>query len=286
MKIDSYLLLGLVIFGIIACNRGNDDAKPPVVEPPKTSTPATISISTEKNISNLQVGEMFPIKFNIVDSDTLDATYVIRPETENAVFHQKLGVDFELKEEVMKSNTPSDSLVLTSVKKINLTPKQLQGKFFIHILRPGSFQHKYILEKYVKGVKKEETAVDFLFSAVKITAWTYHEEVRPPGTWNRSVHRRYWKFVIDDGKEKFDNYLTTDKRKTHTYTALYAGRTYHEGDGSISADVEKEYRASEDRKKTAPDIPSMVIENITIQQKQPDGMLNNITYKNIPVEIR
>lgn len=285
MSIYKNFLMSLVALAIVvSCNR--DDAKSPNEESPKPSTPVHFSISAKNNVSNLQVGNMLPVNFSITDTDTLNATYVIRPETENAVFHQKLGVDFLLKEEVMKKKGILGNTVFASVKEIKLTPKQLKGVFFIHILRPGSFQHKYILEKYVNGVKKEETSEPLLFSAVKITAWTYREEVRSAGTWNHSIHRRHWKFIIDDGKEKFDNYLTSGKNKTHTYKVLYAGKTYQEGDGSISADEEKEYRAYEDRKKTAPDIPSRVIENITIQQKQPDGMINNITYENIPVEIK
>lgn len=282
---EKILLNFIILLAFVSCDRDKTQSHDDQL--PKNTTPVSFNISTDKNLSNLQVDDMLPVKFNITDSDTLNVTYVIKPETENAVFHQKLGVDFYLKQKKTNGNSNSFfSSSFTSVQEIKLTPKQLNGTFFIHILRPGTFQHKYILEKYVNGVKKEETSKLLVFSAVKITAWTYHQEVRSPGLFQHSIHRRYWIFTIDDGHEQFDNYLTTGNGKTHTYTALYAGINHHQGDGSISAHQEKEYRFQEEKEVTAPDIPSLVIESLSVQQKQPDGTINNIVYKNIPIEIK
>lgn len=274
MKRISLLLLVLGVF--ISCHREDSTGEP--IKPAEIS----FSLTSQTSTSNLQVGDLLEVDFEIKDTDTLKASYIIRPETQNAVFHQKLGVDFNL---LLEKESQYGGLFVspyTSVQNIKLSPKELKGKFFIRILKPGNFQHKYILEKYVEGEKEAETSVEYLFNAVKITAYTYSEQIRSPGMFNHSVHRRYWKFIIDDGEERFDKYLTTEESgNKHTYTVNYAGGTYQ---GDFTAHEQWDFRNPQEQKVTPPKIPSNTIDEIIIRQEQVDKTINNISYRNINVE--
>lgn len=266
-----YLVIVLLLS--VSCRDGESESKPKPIE----QSNLRLKVLTAQDISNLQVGQRLKVNFEIDDRDNDNVSYIIRPETENKVFHQRLGDDYllQIKKEGSKFMNPRNTI---NVNKIVLDSKQQKGDFYIYILKPGNFQHKYILEKYVNGAKVGETSANLLFNAVKITAWTYHQKI------NKSTHRRYYKFLIDDGNEQFDNYLENVNGKVHTYSALYREHRHSEANNTFSAHQEKEFRWNEDQKKSPTKVHSHIIDELAIQQKQADGTINNIVYKNITIE--
>lgn len=234
-------------------------------------------VSTTQDLSNLQVGERLVVNFEIEDKDTINTTYIIKPEVLSVMYHQRRGVDFHMQVEDRDEN---NNHKYRNVNEMSLKSREQKGGFYLEILQPGSFQHKYILEKYVNGKKVGETSADFLFNAVKINAFTFYRKIS-----DRNPHRRYYKFIIDDGSQQYDNYLENINGKTHTYKAVHGKISHSEGDGSISAHQEKEFRWEDywrDGQSQAR-IRSPYVEEISIQQKQSDGTINHIVYKNIPI---
>ncbi|MEJ8597602.1 hypothetical protein JSO59_007890 [Riemerella anatipestifer] len=282
MDIKKIILFVLVMLATFSCKRGISENEEPVSDKDER---LTFVLTPVGNISNLQVGDRMLVSFKIEDSDTLGVRYVLRPKTENKVFHQRINEDFSLyvknKKEPVKGWPFRGGL--TKVDQISIKSSELNGQFYIEVLEPGNFQHEYILEKFKNDKKVSSESRDLLFSAVKIYAETYSVQIRDPGLFQRSKHRRFYKFVIDDGNERYDEYLTTGNSKSHTYQVNYAGSWHSEGDGSFSAHTKKDFRAFEDREKKAPDVPAATITEIKIQQKHNDGSINNIIYKDIPV---
>lgn len=269
----SYFVSLVLLLGV-SCNRSSDD------NPIPQKNDISLKVSTTQDLSNLQVGEKLIVNFEIEDKDTINTTYVIKPETMSIRDHQRRGVDYFIQ---VEENDENNNLKYTNIKELSLKSHQQKGGFYLEILQPGAFKHKYILEKYKNGVKVDESSADFLFNAVKITAWTYY---------NRSGNRfrRYYKFFIDDGTQQYDNYLENVNGKLHTYNALYYDHRHSEGDQSFSAHQEKEFRYEDYWKLGQASEPGLfakrTLDEIFIQQKQADGTINNIIYKNIPIEIR
>lgn len=259
----------------ISCNRddnNNDGEK----ETPKEIN-VGFKVSTTQDLSNLQVGERLVVNFEIEDKDTINTTYVIKPEVVSVMYHQRRGVDFHMQVEDRDEN---NNYKYTNINELSLKSREQKGGFYLEILQPGSFQHKYILEKYVNGKKVGETTADFSFNAVKITAFTFYRKIS-----NRHPHRRYYKFIIDDGSQQHDNYLENINGKAHTYKAIHGGISHYEGDGSISAHQEKEFRWEDYWKdgQSQGRIRSPYVEEISIKQIHADGISNHIVYKNIPI---
>lgn len=271
-------LLAITLLATLSFTLSCRDANNEPITPVEKKEDVSFTLKAD-NLNSLQVGDRLKVSIDISDKDTLNAQYTITPKTENAVFHQIIGKDYKL-------YVFDDALgAYINTKEIKLSPKKLKSNFYIEILQPGSFQHEYQVEKIVNGKSVAKVNKEFSFNAVKITAWTYAEQVVPPGTWNRSEHRRYYKFIIDDGNEKFDNFLTTTDSKTHTYEVTYAGDKYTEERGDFSANVEKEFRESRQTKITPEKVPSTILEEIRIQQKY-GNLINNFTYKDIPVILK
>lgn len=271
-----FYLVAVSLLGI-SCNRddNNNDEKKETKD-----INVGFKVSTTQDLSNLQVGERLVVDFEIEDKDTINATYVVKPEVKSVMYHQRRGVDFHMQVEDRDEN---NNHKYTNVNELSLKSREQKGGFYLEILQPGSFQHKYILEKYVNGKKVGETSADFLFNAVKITAYTYHQQIQSPGTWRHSKHLRYYKFIIDDGNQQYDNYLENVNGKEHTYSALYRDHHHSEGNSKFSAHQEKEFRWNEEQEKKPTQVYSHIIKEISIQQKQADGTINNIVYKNIPI---
>lgn len=264
----------------VSCNRDDNNNEK---EKPKDIN-VGFKVSTTQDLSNLQVGERLVVDFEIEDKDTINTTYVIKSEVTSVMYHQRRGTDFHMQVEDRDEN---NNYKYTNINELSLKSREQKGGFYLEILQPGSFQHKYILEKYVNGKKVGETTADFSFNAVKITAWTYHKELKNQTLIRRGKYARYYKFIIDDGNQQYDNYLENVNGKTHTYKAYYLGRYHYSDNGEISAHHEKEYRG-EDYWKFG-EIPALAflasnhVDEISIQQKQADGTINNIIYKNIPI---
>lgn len=266
------------IFFITLISCGRDAAKSVEEEMVTTPSPELVfELSTVGNTSNLQIGDRLEVLVEVGDESTTGAYYILKPKTDNAVFHQKIGYDFLL-HEIKDSAEPE-----TQVNHIKILPSELKRKFFIEILRPGSFQHEYILEKYVDNRKVSSSTRSILFNAVKITAWTCAVQLRNGTLFRSSLNRRYYKFVIDDGDEQFDSYLTSSTKIEQTYEVNYAGEWHTEANGSITANQEKSFRWEEEREGKDPDVPATVISELKIKQVLSDGTINNISYTNIPV---
>lgn len=276
IKRISYLVVVLLL--LVSCNSREDSITNTTEE--KKEIQLNFKVSTTQDLSNLQVGERLLVDFEIEDKDTINTTYVIKPEVLSVMYHQRRGIDFNMQVEDKDEN---NNLKYTNVNELSLKSREQKGGFYLEILEPGTFQHKYILEKYVNGKKVGETSAEFLFNAVKITAFTFYRKIS-----NRHPHRRYYKFIIDDGSQQYDNYLENINGKTHTYIAEHGGIYHKEGDGSIVAHQEKEFRW-EDYWRNGQNpgyIRTPYVEKISITQKHADGTINHMEYKNIPIEIR
>lgn len=277
------VILPLIVMSVFSSCREdsvNTEIQTDPIPEPKNEVKIAIAIDKSVDLSNLQVGDVLPVNFNIKDQDTAGVTYTLSPEEGNAVLHQKLGKDFKLyKTHSRFSKSKKD----TEVAQLSFKPKDSKGQFFIKILEPGNFQHKYVLQKWKGTYNQRVDSVGLAFNAVKLNFWTYGEQIQNGTVFRSSTNRRYYFFTIDDGKEKYDSYLTTSENKKQTYSVLYAGRWYQEGDGSISADQEKRFRGDDERKKRYPDVPAEYVSELKIKQTLSDGTINNISYKNIPV---
>lgn len=251
----------------ISCNR--DDEKGTTEQ-----SNLELKVSTTQDLSNLRVGESVEVRFEIQDKDTINTTYVLRPQTEyGEELHQKIGVDFSFRGRNPKFGYYED------VNEIKLKSELQAGIFYIKILQPGTFRHKYILEKYVKGAKVSEAVADFSFNAVKIDAWTYVERL------GNNKYRKHWKFKIDDGKNWDDTSFDSDK--TNIYNVLYKNVRYTQDDGKIKADQERNFRHPEESNtnKFAP-LSSELIDEIVIEQRTSSAVSKSIIYYNVRIQER
>lgn len=270
------ILALLMLTMTITLSCGSDEPSPNSPKDSIPNNPLRLNIDNSKDIRTIQVGDTITVNFEIEGITKSDTVYFITPETDNKVFHQTINEDFLL----LDSNSKIVDAI--EIKK----GANSKGTFRIKVLEPGNFQHTYHLLIGTKQRDKRSSSegVSIAFNAVKLSFITYSRKVRSGNVTRKSIHERYYKFTIDDGKERFDNYLTSSDTKTHTYLVEYAGASHTEDDGTITALQEREFRGRDRREGNAPRIPSRTVTSLQIEQKFKDGTKNNIVYKNIPIE--
>lgn len=259
----------IVLSTILACNACSKDDSPVVVpnETIKEVVPTAFSIQTDPSqvINNLQVGNRLAYDVKIKNFDTNpNIVYVLKPVVSNATKHQLKGTDFNLQsQEVNDAYVNRDSIII----------KNTNSKIYIHILRPGTFQHEYTLQK-MEAKKKinPEAKEPVLFNAVKINI------AARPAYIAGSNWLRYFEFSIDDGELLYDNYLTTNSGKSHTFVSLYEEIQKYGAFTTHTTYVFKDALHSFDY---FPAVNTFIINEIKVTQELTTGGINIIQYKNL-----
>lgn len=236
--------------------------------------------------SNIQVGETLKFDVKIQNFDpSSDVVYVLKPITSNATSHQRNKIDYNFQEGVKIdysgiSGFTKDS-ILTQQNRDSIIIKKAYTSFFVAILKPGNFTQQYELRKmrankYVAGSTEE-----ILFSAVKIEVYTWNEQTENATMFRNSKHSRYYEFVIDDGDQTNDTYLTDSETKKNTYTTLYNGNKYN---GNISINQILNFSDKVNTEKGPQVVPNWVLSELKITQKRNNEPSNIITYNNLTIK--
>ncbi len=259
----------VVLTFMFSCSK--DDLGETVAESPILPTAFTILSDPNKTMNNLVVGNRIEYAIKIENFDTNpDVLYVLKPIVGNASKHQLNRTDFNFQtlepNDVYKSR---DSIII----------KNSNTKMYLQILRPGTFQHEYTLQKMISNKKINAVAKQpILFSAVKINIWSPTVEVVEGNFWHSSEHLRYYYFNIDDGEEQFDNYLTNSDSKSHVYLSNYEGG---EISGGFTAHNTFIFKNSVHEFSAPVPIYTYVINEIKITQNITASPVNIIRYNNI-----
>ncbi len=269
------IFIGLLI-SIFSCSKDDN----PVItdslvqELPKTTF--TIKDDGSRTMNNIQVGEriLLEIKIQNIDNNP-DATYVLRPITESLVKHQLINTDYLLQ----TKNTDGSFTNVTS-----LTINTSTSLLYLQVLRPGTFQHEYTLQKFIKDAPDVEVIKQQLvFSAVRFIFSFPTVETRSASMWHHSIQRRDYYIKFDDGSEQYDNYLTPNADK-----ALYF-RTDYEDDireGAFTADTWYDLRGFKEQQVSDPPVTTWSVNNIKISQTFTSGSpTNNIIYNNVNINL-
>ena len=266
------IILLLLVIITISCSK---DAPVTVVIPP---TSFTVTADPNRTMNNLVVNDRIGYTVKIENFDTNpNVYYVLKPKMGNATKHQINGTDFYFQTRYESGGGLFPSVSYDNVNEITI--RSAESRFYILIARPGNFQHQYILQKMNLDTKENEPAVqDVLFNAVKIRAWSTTQQIASGGVFSSSEHRRFYYFSIDDGDQQYDNYLTTDNYKTHTYNASYDGVGIG---GNFTADSDYKFRIDYDRVGGPVAISNYTISEIKITQNITSVAANVISYKNI-----
>lgn len=233
--------------------------------------------------SNIQTGELLKFDVKIKDFDTSpDVQYVLKPITTDATKHQRNKLDYNLQEEIKVAasgiaSSGKDSILIKKTKD-SIIIKRPNSSFFVTILNPGNFTQQYELRKmsankYVAGFTQE-----ILFSAVKIEVYTWNEQTDNSTLFSNSKHSRYYEFIVDDGDQTNDTYLTNSDSKENTYVALYNGNKYS---GSISINKAMPFSEKVNTQKGAQIVPNWILSELKITQKRNHEPDNIITYYNL-----
>lgn len=280
MQKKSVIIRKLLILPIIlvfwGCSKSSPEDNPVVVE-------GDVSFSMEiKNadVSNFRVGN----EINVDVTELTDATggsdfvYMLKPVGNDATRHQVLGVDYALKLKEGDAFTDVSIVEIIDVKdlpKLKIIPKV-----------PGTFQIDFELQKYDRATKRyvgSPQKKQLVFSVVKINFYFPTQQVRKAGTFNHSVHRRAFKFSIDDGNREYDSYLSNyASSKRYEYITHYDGQTKS---GEFSVEGQFDFRDGVETIK-GPVPMNEVPQHVTIEVTQylNNGLKNIIKYQNVQLE--
>lgn len=261
------MLTCLVLLSLVATSCSKDDIIiAPIIQPTAEVIPTAFTILPDPNvtINNLQVGNRIEYNIKIQNFDNNpNVVYVLKPVSGSIVKHQLRGTDYFLQS--LEAND-------TYVNRDSIVIKNTNSKIHIQILKPGTFQHEYTLQKMVLNKKINPEAIQpVLFNAVKINVYTAPLYV--PGIWST-----VFIFSISDGEQIFDNYLTNSASKSHSYSTIYAGAYTND---VFNAHTELFFRLPLQSNSNFPPVPSYLINEIKITQTTTAGSVNTINYNNI-----
>jgi len=279
-----YLFFILIIF--MSCSEENSSSSSQTI----VKNEANFILSKNSQIvdwSNIQVGETLKFDVKIQNFDlSSDVVYVLKPITSNAASHQRNKIDYNFQEGVKIdysgiSGFTKDS-ILTQENRDSIIIKKANTSFFVSILKPGNFTQQYELrkmrsKKYVAGSTEE-----ILFSAVKIEVYTWNEQTENATMFRNSQHSRYYEFVIDDGDQTNDTYLTDTETKKNTYTTLYNDIKYDEGPLKINEALN--FSKKVNTEKGAQIVPNWILSELKIIQKRDNEPSNIIIYNNLTIK--
>lgn len=274
----------------MSCSKSNDDGgetPTPAVEEGKTFN-AFIKdgftgdkgeeLLQPRNLKNIRVGDFIPYTLTITDTDLKSgeqfALFAIKEEDKN---HQSMRVDYDiyLEDENGKKQKVEDPKITFK--------KEGKYKFYIRPLVPGTFQLPFLFQKEGVG---EIKLPKVNFSAVKITAWSWARRDRwvwkgfpIPEQW--SVNKRDYKFIIDDGDNETDIYLTPLQASQH-FEIYYNG---NKASGSFVVNNQYDFHPEQERERADPPLPAPVV-TITIVQRREGKEEYRITYNNVYIENR
>lgn len=233
--------------------------------------------------SNIQTGELLKFDVKIKDFDTSpDVQYVLKPITTDVTKHQRNKLDYNFQEEIKVSasgiiSSEKDSILIRKTKD-SIIIKRPNSSFFVSILNPGNFTQQYELRKMSANKYVAGSTQEILFSAVKIEVYTWNEQTDNSTLFSNSKHSRYYEFIIDDGDQTNDTYLTNSDSKENTYVALYNGNKYN---GSISINKPMTFSEKVNTQKGAQVVPNWILSELKITQKRNHEPDNIINYNNL-----
>ncbi|WP_155284158.1 hypothetical protein [Capnocytophaga felis] len=270
-------LLFVLLLTIMSCNKSPSEEVQPKIE---EKLSFSMGIRESVNVTNFRVGSHIPVDVTeIVDSHKgNDFIYQLRVVGNDATRHQVLGVDYDMR--------VKEGSVFKDVASFEITDISKMPSFVIIPKVPGTFQLDFYLQKYDKTNQRnvgEPIAKQLIFSAVKINFSFPATEVREADFWNHSVHRREFKFSIDDGNREYDTYLSNlSSSKRYEYYTSYDGQVRQ---GEFVQGQWYEFRDSIERKKGPTPIQEMP-QTITIYITQylNNGLKNIIKYENVQLE--
>ncbi len=279
------LSLVIVLIALFSCNDDNVVVNEPKIPEEKLN----FNLVTD-NRNNIQVEEHIALKVeNITDSNpSEDIVYKLRPVGNDATKHQQLNNDFALQirskhYDSSSSGSKTTKYVYKDIDLFTIARGEKTPSLYIMPKKAGTYKLSFTLQKY--NTKTEEYVGDavtkeFIFNAVKINFAFPTKQTQSPSFWHHSKHRRWWKFSIDDGDRKYDNYLSnTNSATSYTYKTEYDGQTKYD---KFAVNTLYDFRDSVEREILPADIadyPQTV--DITITQFLKNGTKNIIEYKNV-----
>jgi hypothetical protein len=242
----------------------------------KILTPPT----TERFMNNIQVGEVIYFTVEITDDENkANTSYVLSPVVDpinGTKKHQNNSVDYNFNSaEHFKAGGNS------FVKELSFKEKKMS--FGVKVLKPGTFQNVYQIQKFIDGQAVGKPVIqDLLFNAVIITAEAPYIQTDDGGLFDSSNWRREYYFRIDCGNQEFDNYTRpSSTKKSISYETFYQGGGWagplnpNNGDRNV-------IRGNDETEK-GPAQCSYNLDFAKIFIEYTNGTKTIIEYKNIPV---
>lgn len=271
---------------MFSCSK--EDTPEATTEDIEVTTPTaidyTIKASTQNNII---VGNRIPlILTNIIDENSVEnIIYKFMPVGNDLTKHQQLNKDYYFLNKKKKKSGIFSSSSYKKISSLDIDNTDNVKDLFIQPLVAGSFQLNFTLQKYNTKTNEfvgEPITKEFIFNAVKINFTFPKKKTRESDLFNKSKHRRWWKFSIDDGDRKFDTYLSnTNVTKEYIYETRYDSQ---KKSGNLAVSTDYDFRNSVEKKQKAADIrdyPQKV--TIIITQLRTDGTKNIIEYKDMNI---
>ena len=265
------LLLASMVAVVTACSKsdsGEDKKEPaPVVQQNENTFSVKIkdlfSVQGDpnKDITNILVGDTIPYEIEIKDDNPngVDANYSLFASEKGNKNHQVLNRDYELYYEnegkLVKLERGKENILFKGVGK---------HKFYIKPLVPGSFQHIYSLQKQIDGKPVGDNLKrELLFAAVKITLYSKaHTRYVTKWRGKTSVNKWSYHFIIDDGVEEKDNYLSPAGFDVK-YSVYEKNGSAPFAEGNLEVGKEIEFYVSAERERGFPEMIEQVKIHIT-----------------------
>jgi|GEM_PF-1752075 len=278
-----YLTLVILLIVLASCSEDNTSTE--IIQHNEANF--TLSKNNERIVwNNIQVGESlkFDIKIKNFDSSA-DVVYVLKPITADATKHQQNKIDYNFQEEIKVPSpnmSPSlmDSIFVKNTQD-SIILKKANSSFFVSVLKPGNFIQQYELRKMRSNKYVAGSTQEMLFSAVKIEVYTRNVQTSSSSMFSSSKHSRFYEFIIDDGDQSNDTYLTDSDTKQNTYLALYNGKKYA---GNIVINEVMTFSEKVNTEKGPQIVPDWVLTEIKITQKRNHEPDNIISYYNLNIK--
>lgn len=267
------IIISFVFLLLFSCNKENEATIQEQIQSlPQTTF--TIRDDGTRPMNNIQSGERIALEVKIKNMNTgVGVKYQLKPVTTSLVKHQLINTDYLLQ---IKNADGSYSNVTS------LTIDTPISYLYILVLRPGTFQHEYTLQKFVDNIPSPEILSEkLIFSAVRFYFWFPTVETRSAGLFNHSVQRRDYYIGFDDGQEQYDNYFTATPDKSLFYESNYEG-DYRSG--NFSSGNWYELRGFKEQESSDPPITTWSINQVKVSQTFTSGSAtNNIIYNNVNI---
>ncbi len=274
-----------LVLSVLLLSCSEDEGNIVIDSPKEDKVVAEIDFSINKiNIrNNIQVGDKISLVIeNITDSNpTENVIYKLIPTGRDKTRHQVLNESYTLQVKTKKGMEDSS---YEDISQLDIKPTESVKVFYVAPKEAGTYQIDFSLQKYNTQTKKfvgKPVVKRVVFNAVKINFLFPARQVRKSNFWRRSKHERRWKFSIDDGNRKYDNYLSNkNTTKRYTYKTYYDKQT--KMGNFVPSSQYYEFRNPYVQKRSTPDLKDFPqTMDITIIQYLKDGTKNIIEYKKV-----